>query len=110
HPAVRTRRSAALHCSSTPSIVEPRGAGRRILAGRSQEPRMPRDTEIRYHQCTICEAACGLELEVSGREVVGIRGDAEDAFSRGFVCPKGAALRELDADPDRLRQPLVRRD
>jgi anaerobic selenocysteine-containing dehydrogenase len=71
---------------------------------------MPRDTEIRYHQCTICEAACGLELEVSGREVVSIRGDAQDAFSAGFVCPKGAALRELDADPDRLRQPLVRRD
>jgi anaerobic selenocysteine-containing dehydrogenase len=70
---------------------------------------MARDTETRYHQCTICEAACGLELEVSGREVVGIRGDAEDAFSRGFVCPKGAALRELDADPDRLRQPLVRK-
>jgi anaerobic selenocysteine-containing dehydrogenase len=63
-----------------------------------------------YHQCTICEAACGLELEVSGREVVSIRGDADDVFSRGFVCPKGAALRELDADPDRLRQPLVRRD
>jgi anaerobic selenocysteine-containing dehydrogenase len=63
-----------------------------------------------YHQCTICEAACGLELEVSGREVVSIRGDAEDVFSRGFVCPKGAALRELDADPDRLRHPLVRRE
>jgi anaerobic selenocysteine-containing dehydrogenase len=71
---------------------------------------MPRDTEIRYHQCTICEAACGLEFEVSGNEVVGIRGDAEDAFSRGFVCPKGAALRELHADPDRLRQPLLLRD
>jgi hypothetical protein len=71
---------------------------------------MPADTEVRYHQCTICEAACGLELEVSGREVVSIRGDAQDAFSHGFVCPKGAALRELDADPDRLRQPLVKRD
>ena len=70
---------------------------------------MPAETETRYHQCTICEACCGLELEVSGREVVSIRGDAEDAFSHGFVCPKGAAMRELDADPDRLRQPLVRR-
>jgi anaerobic selenocysteine-containing dehydrogenase len=71
---------------------------------------MPADTETRYHQCTICEAACGLELEVSGREVISIRGDAEDAFSRGFICPKGAALGELHSDPDRLRQPLVRRD
>ncbi len=71
---------------------------------------MPPDTEIRYHQCTICEAACGLEFEVSGREVISIRGDADDAFSHGFVCPKGAALRELDLDPDRLRQPLLRRN
>jgi anaerobic selenocysteine-containing dehydrogenase len=71
---------------------------------------MPVETETRYHQCTICEAACGLAFEVSGREVIGIRGDAEDAFSRGFICPKGAALLELDRDPDRLRQPLVRRD
>jgi anaerobic selenocysteine-containing dehydrogenase len=66
--------------------------------------------EKRYHQCTICEAACGLEFEVDGREVLSIRGDAQDAFSHGYVCPKGAALRELDADPDRLRQPLVRKD
>jgi anaerobic selenocysteine-containing dehydrogenase len=71
---------------------------------------MPVETETRYHQCTICEAACGLEFEVSGREVVGVRGDADDAFSHGFVCPKGAALRELDADPDRLRHPLLLRD
>src|SRR5262245_62010601 len=70
---------------------------------------MPCDTEIRYHQCTICEAACGLELEVEGRNVVSVRGDGEDVFSRGFICPKGAALRELDADSDRLRQPLVRK-
>jgi anaerobic selenocysteine-containing dehydrogenase len=71
---------------------------------------MPDDLETRYHQCTVCEAACGLTLEVSGREVVSIRGDADDVFSHGFICPKGAALRELDSDPDRLRQPLVRRD
>jgi hypothetical protein len=86
-----------------PSILEPPGRAR-------EEPFLaPADSEIRYHQCTICEAACGLEFEVSGRDVVSIRGDAEDAFSRGFICPKGAAMRELDADPDRLRQPLVRK-
>ena len=67
------------------------------------------NTEKRYHQCTICEACCGLELEVEGDRIASIRGDAEDAFSRGFVCPKGAALGELHSDPDRLRQPLLRR-
>jgi len=42
--------------------------------------------------------------------VTGIRGDVEDVFSRGFICPKGFAVKELDADPDRLRTPLVRRN
>src|SRR5262245_10642477 len=60
--------------------------------------------------CALCEATCGLEIRTRGREVVGIRGDADDPFSRGFICPKGYALKELDADPDRLRTPLVRRD
>src|SRR5258706_11703847 len=63
-----------------------------------------------FHTCPICEATCGLEIRTRGREVVGIRGDADDVFSRGFICPKGYALKELDADPDRLRTPLVRRD
>jgi anaerobic selenocysteine-containing dehydrogenase len=39
-----------------------------------------------------------------------IRGDADDVFSKGFVCPKGASLRELHEDPDRLRSPMRRRD
>ena len=39
-----------------------------------------------------------------------MRGDDADVFSRGFICPKGASLGQLDADPDRLRSPRVRRD
>ena len=70
---------------------------------------LPTD-RVHYHTCPLCEATCGLEIRTRGREVVGIRGDEEDVFSRGFICPKAYALKELDADPDRLRTPLVRRD
>jgi anaerobic selenocysteine-containing dehydrogenase len=63
-----------------------------------------------YTTCPLCEATCGLELTVSGGRIVGARGDRADVFSRGFVCPKGAAIGELDADPDRVRTPRVRRD
>ncbi len=63
-----------------------------------------------YHACPLCEATCGLAIVTRGREVTSIRGDDADAFSRGFVCPKGYALKELDADPDRLRTPFVRRE
>ena len=62
--------------------------------------------------CPLCEATCGLSLTIDdalGR-VVGARGDRDDVFSAGFICPKGASFGELDADPDRLARPLVRRD
>ncbi|WP_329069796.1 molybdopterin-dependent oxidoreductase [Streptomyces sp. NBC_01429] len=60
--------------------------------------------------CPLCEATCGLTLTIEGTRVTGARGDRDDVFSRGFVCPKGASFGELDADPDRLRAPLVRVD
>jgi anaerobic selenocysteine-containing dehydrogenase len=63
-----------------------------------------------FHTCPLCEATCGLAITTRGREVTGIRGDRDDVFSRGFICPKAYALKELDADPDRLRTPLIRRD
>jgi anaerobic selenocysteine-containing dehydrogenase len=37
-----------------------------------------------------------------------VRGDDEDPFSRGFICPKAFALKDLQADPDRLRRPVRR--
>ncbi|WP_030676654.1 molybdopterin oxidoreductase family protein [Streptomyces cellulosae] len=60
--------------------------------------------------CPLCEATCGLTLTVEGTRVTGARGDRDDVFSQGFICPKGASFGAVDADPDRLRTPLVRRD
>jgi anaerobic selenocysteine-containing dehydrogenase len=68
----------------------------------TEEPR----TAIRT--CPLCEATCGLELTLEGERVTRVRGDAQDVFSRGFICPKGASLGELHHDPDRLRAPLLR--
>jgi anaerobic selenocysteine-containing dehydrogenase len=63
-----------------------------------------------YRTCPFCEATCGLEIETEGREVVSVRGDADDVFSRGFICPKAYGVKQLHEDPDRLTVPLVRRD
>ncbi|MFE3035636.1 molybdopterin oxidoreductase family protein [Streptomyces canus] len=60
--------------------------------------------------CPLCEATCGLTLTVEGTRVTGARGDRDDVFSKGFICPKGASFGAVDGDPDRLRTPLVRRD
>ena len=67
-------------------------------------------TRTAFTTCPLCEATCGLELTVDGDRIAGVRGDREDALSRGYLCPKGASLGQLDADPDRVRHPLVRRD
>ncbi|MER6457724.1 molybdopterin oxidoreductase family protein [Streptomyces sp900105245] len=58
--------------------------------------------------CPLCEATCGLTLTLDGTRVTGARGDREDVFSKGFICPKGASFGAVDGDPDRLRTPLVR--
>ncbi len=60
--------------------------------------------------CPLCEATCGLVLTIDDGRVSGARGDRDDVFSHGFICPKGASFAELDNDPDRLQRPLVRRD
>jgi anaerobic selenocysteine-containing dehydrogenase len=60
--------------------------------------------------CPLCEATCGLVVTTGPDGSVRARGDRDDVFSRGYVCPKGASIGELHADPDRLRTPLVRRD
>ena len=61
-----------------------------------------------YRTCTLCEASCGVAITVEGGRVTGVRGDDADPFSRGYICPKAAALGDLHDDPDRLRQPMVR--
>ena len=60
--------------------------------------------------CPLCEATCGLVLTIEDGRVTGARGDRDDVFSHGYICPKGASFAELDNDPDRLQAPLIRRD
>ncbi|CAB4860917.1 MAG: molybdopterin-dependent oxidoreductase [Actinobacteria bacterium] len=63
---------------------------------------------VTYRTCPLCEATCGLEITLRGDEVVKVRGDEADVFSKGFICPKGASLGALHADPDRLKTPMVK--
>ena len=61
-----------------------------------------------FRTCPLCEATCGLAITLEDGVVTDIRGDADDVFSGGFLCPKGTAVKHLQEDPDRLRAPLVR--
>ncbi len=64
--------------------------------------------QIHLRTCPLCEAMCGLEVHVEGDKAVLIRPDKDDVWSRGYICPKGTTLGHLHADPDRLREPMIR--
>jgi anaerobic selenocysteine-containing dehydrogenase len=65
---------------------------------------------VAFRTCPLCEATCGLALEVdvAAHTVTKVRGDADDVFSHGFLCPKGVSIKELHDDPDRVRTPLIK--
>ena len=61
-----------------------------------------------YRACHLCEAICGLKIETDGDEILSIKGDPDDPLSRGHICPKAVALKDIHEDPDRLRYPVRR--
>lgn len=64
--------------------------------------------QTHYRACNLCEAICGLKIELEEGEIVSIKGDEADPLSRGHICPKAIALKDFYEDPDRLRQPMIK--
>ena len=60
-----------------------------------------------YGTCHICEAICGIEITVKADGLT-IRGDKDDPFSRGYICPKAVAVQDIHYDKDRLKHPVRR--
>jgi anaerobic selenocysteine-containing dehydrogenase len=61
-----------------------------------------------YRTCNLCEAICGIEIQVEPYQRLTIRGDDDDVFSRGYICPKAVALQDIHYDQDRLKHPVRR--
>lgn len=59
-----------------------------------------------FRNCHLCEANCGVAIEVQDGIIASVKGDDADPFSRGHICPKAVALKDLYEDPDRLRTPI----
>ncbi|HZJ01337.1 MAG TPA: molybdopterin-dependent oxidoreductase, partial [Gemmatimonadaceae bacterium] len=68
----------------------------------------PDHSSTHYRACNLCEAICGIEITVEAGQQLDIRGDKDDPFSRGYICPKAAALGDLHYDKDRLKYPVRR--
>jgi anaerobic selenocysteine-containing dehydrogenase len=65
-------------------------------------------SETLHRTCPLCEATCGLTLTIESGQVTMVRGDEDDVFSHGYICPKGVAIGELHHDPARLKYPLIK--
>lgn len=63
-----------------------------------------------YRACHLCEAICGVEIKTEGDQIISIKGDPKDPFSRGHICPKATALQDLHEDPNRLKRPVKKVD
>ena len=62
--------------------------------------------QTHFRTCNLCEAMCGIAIQHDGTKVHSIRGDKDDPFSNGYICPKAVALQDIYEDPDRLKRPL----
>ena len=67
-------------------------------------------TKKHYRVCNLCEAMCGLEIEHDEQRVISVKGDVNDPFSKGSLCPKGALIHKIHEDPDRLKTPLRKKE
>jgi formate dehydrogenase major subunit len=84
-PAARSRRSATL----APRIA---GADRVVPS-----------------VCPYCAVGCGQRVYVRDDQVIQIEGDPASPISRGRLCPKGSASRQLVTSPTRLDRVKYRR-
>ncbi|MEM9325977.1 MAG: molybdopterin-dependent oxidoreductase, partial [Bacteroidota bacterium] len=63
---------------------------------------------IHHRTCNLCEAMCGIEIAMHDSQIQSIKGDKQDPFSKGFICPKATALQDIYEDPDRLKRPVLK--
>ena len=59
--------------------------------------------------CPYCAVGCGQRVYVKDGQVTQIEGDPDSPISRGRLCPKGSASKQLVTSPSRVKEVLYRR-
>jgi formate dehydrogenase major subunit len=86
-----------------------RGASAQSAGSRSLRARTDDAEAVVRSICPYCAVGCGQKVYVSGGEVTQIEGDPDSPISRGRLCPKGAASKQLVTSPSRVTKVLYRR-
>jgi len=51
---------------------------------------------------------CGIAIKVDDQTITSIKGDPNDPLSKGHICPKALALKDIQEDPERLKVPQLK--
>jgi formate dehydrogenase major subunit len=80
-------------------------------SGRSETlaPRTRDADRVAKSICPYCAVGCGQRVYVKDEKVIQIEGDPDSPISRGRLCPKGAASRQLHEHPRREYKVKYRR-
>lgn len=60
--------------------------------------------------CTFCGVGCGIYLETTNNEITGTYPSISHPANQGRICVRGWHVHEVAGSPDRLREPLVRKN
>ena len=71
-------------------------------------PRTEDADRVARSVCPYCAVGCGQRVYAKGTEVIQIEGDPDSPISRGRLCPKGSASKQLVTGPQRERHVLYR--
>ena len=90
---------------------DPLGLGRAAQSEQSKtlKPRIAKAEHVVRSICPFCAVGCGQLVYVSGGEVAQVEGDPASPISRGRLCPKGAASKNMHAGPLREYKVKYRR-
>jgi formate dehydrogenase major subunit len=90
---------------------DPLALGRAARSGRSEDlvPRTATADRVARSICPYCAVGCGQRVYVKDEKVIQIEGDPDSPISRGRLCPKGSASRQLHEHSRRERRVKYRR-
>jgi len=66
-------------------------------------------TVTKTSTCRLCTAMCPIVVTIEDGRAVEVHGDRDATLYEGYTCPKGRALPEVHANPNRLMHSLRRR-
>jgi len=91
--------------------TDPLGRGVAAQSRRSLEltPHTAHADQLVKSVCPYCAVGCGQQIYVKDGEVTQIEGDPDSPVSRGRLCPKGSATKQLVTNPGRERSVKYRR-